>query len=295
MSKIQDAIRKLKAGDSEPEHYQKPVVAPNPVGKMVDEIDSTGVRMRSGDGGLISVDRDSLRKFGYLPPDDQQRHMAEEYRILKRPLLDNALGRGASMEDNANLIMITSALPGDGKTFNCINLALCMAMEKDGTVLLVDADLAKRHISELFGLDDRPGLNDLLRDENTCVSDFVVRTDVPGLRILPAGSPDQSSTELLASQRMRRVIDEISTTYADRVAVFDSPPILVTSEARVLAGFMGQIAMVVCSGKTPQQAVLNALEKLEDDKAVSLILNQAAPGRLVDGYGYGYGNYGYGA
>lgn len=290
MSKIQDALLKLKKDLPAPAIRTQTEVTRPTLANLVEEVDETGMRIQADDGGLIVVDHVSLRNAGYFAPMDQQRHIAEQYRILKRPLLDNATGQGAYMGDDANLIMVTSALPGDGKTFNCINLALSMAIEKDNSVLLVDADVAKRHTSELLGVADQPGLTDLLKDHSADINKFVLRTDIPGLRVLPAGSLDEQSTELLASNRMHEVIRLISKTYSDRVAIFDSPPILVTSEARVLASFMGQIAMVVCAGVTPQNAVLEALDKLDDSKAINLILNQSAFGSVIDGYGqYGYG------
>jgi len=302
MSKIQKALRKMQDqaranGDSERQQeavHREPVLQRRSVGQHVDGRDETGIRIPpGGDGGLIEVDREMLRDAGYLAPADQERFLAEQYRILKRPLIDNAFGRGAYMGDDANLIMVTSALPGDGKTFNCINLALSMAIEKDVSVLLVDADVAKPHISRLFGIDDKPGLIDLLKDKSIDVDTVVMRTDIPGLRILPAGCPDEHATELLASRRMGKVINELSKAYPDRVVIFDSPPILATSESRVLASFMGQIVMVVCAGWTPQQAVEDALENLDDSKAINLILNQSASGSGSASYGaykYGYGS-----
>ena len=294
MSKMQDAIRKIKhrtpGGENKPAPQSN--VASGVFGQVVDELDETGVRIQSDDGGLIEINRDMLRDEGYLAPLDQARFLAEQYRILKRPLLDNALGRSAHVGDDANLIMVTSALPGDGKTFNCINLALSMAIEKDVSVLLVDADVAKPHISQLFGVDGQSGLTDLLKDNSVQIGNFVMRTDVLGLSVLPAGLPDEHATELLASRRMARVIHELSKSYSDRIVIFDSPPLLVTSEARVLASQMGQVAMVVCAGTTPQKAVLEAIENLDETKPINLILNQSAGGQGAGAYGsyhYGYG------
>lgn len=301
MSKIQEALRKIQA-DGSAKAKPQPAPEPEPVdiestgtlGKIARELDDTGVLIQPEDGGLIVIDRDALRAEGYLAPRNQERRLADQYRFIKRPLLDNAAGRGAYRADDARRIMVTSALPGDGKTFNCINLALSMALEKDTSVLLVDADVAKPHISDLFGVADQSGLIELLKDDSISTGSLVMRTDVPGLRILPAGCPDEHATELLASRRMEQVVDELSQTYTDRIVIFDSPPLLITSEARVLASSMGQIAMVVRAGKTPQRAVIGALESLDESKAVNLILNEADSSTTTDGYGvYGYG-YGYG-
>ena len=293
MSKIQDAIRKMQ--DSTPVTADvapsRPTEKHQSVGEIVDERDDTGSGVQPTDGGLVKINRELLRTSGYLAPLDQEPILAEQYRLLKRPLLDNASGRGAYMGDDANLIMVTSALPGDGKTFNCINLALSMAIEKDVSVLLVDADVAKPHISQLFGVDEQPGLIELLKDTTLDVESVVLRTDIPGLRILPAGCHDEHATELLASRRMEKVVAVLSQSYADRVVIFDSPPILATSEARVLTTLMGQIALVVWAGHTPQHAVLEAIDSLDDSKAINLILNQSTSGQGAGGYGsykYGY-------
>ena len=293
MSKIQDALRKMQSLNPVVPSVdrQGPSEAPEPIGKVINDADATGVWLKIDDSRLIVVDRDKLRQSGYLPPVQQERHVAEQYRLLKRPLIDNASGRGAAMGDDANLVMVTSALPGDGKTFNCINLALSMAVEKDVSVLLVDADVAKPHVSQLFGVDDQPGLIESLKSRTVKIDKLVMRTDIPGLRILPAGCHEEHATELLASKRMGTIISELSKTYADRIVIFDSPPMLVTSEARVLASHMGQIAMIVCAGRTPQQAVQEAIENLDETKAISLILNQSASGQGVGGYG-AYGTYG---
>lgn len=303
MSKIQDALKRIQGSRSDSQVAEKADVVRDEqaakventgiLGQLSEDLNETGVRPFPDDGGLVLVNREGLRAEGYLAPHDQERVMADQYRLIKRPLLDNASGKSADISDDANLIMVTSALPGDGKTFTCINLALSMAMEKDTSVLLVDADVAKPHVSELFGVLQQPGLIELLKDKKRKVSEFVLRTDIPGLRLLPAGTPDDNATELLASRRMKRITQELSTTYPDHVVIFDSPPLLVTSEARVLASAVGQIAMVVRAGKTPQKAVTDAIENLDASKAVNLIFNEADAAfnsSIYSSYGYGYGH-----
>jgi exopolysaccharide/PEP-CTERM locus tyrosine autokinase len=182
-------------------------------------------------------------------------------------------------------------MPGDGKTFNAINIALSIASEKDTSVLLVDADVAKPQISNLFGVNEQPGLIDLLANPDVPLSSTILRTDVPGLSLLPAGTSHDFATELLASQRMQDVADELSRSVPNRIVIFDSPPILVTSESRELASRVGQIVLVVCAGQTQQQAVEAALGNLDQDKAINLVLNQAGStlGENMYGqYGYGY-------
>ena len=291
MSKIHDAIRKMQSleiGRNTVHSSVEDIV--KPVATVVRNMKLNGSSKVVGDGLLVEIDYDLLYEAGLLAPSKQQRHIADQYRLIKRPLLENASGRGAYQAPDANLIMVASPLSGDGKTFNCINLALSMATERDKSVLLVDADVAKPHISSLFGLSKEPGLIDLLMDKNRDISQTLLKTSVPGLRILPAGRHDEHATELLASRRMVSVVDVLSKTYPDRVVIFDSPPLLATSESRVLASQMGQIVLVVCAGVTPQDAVLEAIESLDPKKAISIVLNQSSRGFGNEGYGgYGYG------
>ena len=292
MSKIQDAIRKMQATDRSAKPPVRSARHPNVLAKdSRAAANMRPVRPGSGDsdGGLAKINFQRLREAGLLAPREQERHSAEQFRFIKRPLLDIASGNSAYQAENVNVIMVSSALPGDGKTFNSINLALSMALEKDTSVLLVDADVAKPHISNLFGVSDKPGLIDIITDDSLKVSDILMRTSIRGFRLLPAGTRDQHATELLASRRMAELVNVLSQTYPDRIVIFDSPPLLVTNEARVLASLVGQIALVVSAGHTPQRAVADALECIDDSKAVNLILNRATPGFGVARYG----NYGY--
>jgi len=292
MSKITDALRKIQAyAQDNPESIGiRNRQTREPIAKIVHERNGIKKSPRAKITRRLIVDRQLLRDAGLFAPEDQEHYMANQYRLIKRPLLDNAAGRSAHPSEDANLIMVASALAGDGKTFNCINLALSIATEKDTSVLLVDADVAKPHISQLFNIDQELGLCDLLTDENLDIDEVTLPTDVPGLSLLPAGHRDEHATELFASKRMEQLVSSLSTRLPDCVVVFDSPPLLATSEARVLAGLMGQIVLVVCAGITPQHAVLDALESIDESKAVNLLLNQATYGLEADSYGkYGYG------
>jgi Mrp family chromosome partitioning ATPase len=147
----------------------------------------------------------------------------------------------------------------------------------------------------LFGAKEEKGLTDILRDSALEFEQLVMPTNVPGFSILPAGSPDDHAAEHLASDRMTELCVRLSEEDEHRIIVFDSSPLLVTTEASVLASQVGQIALVVQAGRTSQSAVLAAIEKLDHNKAINLILNQASRGGWLNAYGndYGYG-YGYG-
>ncbi len=242
-------------------------------------------------GSGLHINFVNLGKHGFLTPDTLHSKLAEEYRILKRPLLMNAFGKGAVEIDHGNLIMVTSALPGEGKTFTSINLAMSMAMEMDTTVLVVDSDVVKPSLSRTLGLENRPGLIDVLIDKNLDLRSVIVKTDVPKLRILPAGRPHLHSTELLASSQMHRIANELSQRYADRVVLFDAPPILATSQAGVLSHVVGQVLIVVQAGRTPQSAIKAAVSQLDEDQVIGMVLNQSHPSFSQEYYGGYYGTY----
>jgi exopolysaccharide/PEP-CTERM locus tyrosine autokinase len=243
---------------------------------------------------LVHIDRDRLQAEGLLPSGKMERLLSNQFRHIKRPLINNALGRGRVPVPNGHRVMVTSSLPGEGKTFSSLNLALSIAREKDVEVVLIDADVAKSTMSRIFALQDAPGLINALADDLLDVESLILPTDVKGLSLLPAGqcAKEDISTELLASTRMEAVAARIGARSAHRIALFDSPPLLVTNEARVLASLMGQILLVVRAGVTPQQAVLEAIHYVDEEKPLGLMLNQSkghAPGSY-----YGYGDYGYG-
>jgi exopolysaccharide/PEP-CTERM locus tyrosine autokinase len=186
--------------------------------------------------------------------------------------------------------MMASAMPGEGKTFTSINLAFSMALERDVSVLLVDADVAKPHISKLFGLDSEPGLLDLLQDDSIAAESLILPTNVPRLSVLPAGRHSNEATELLASARMKEIMDEVARYDASRITLLDSPPLLLTTESQALAQIAGQIVVVVRAGITPQGVLQDALSYFAEDKSVSLILNQSVETAAAGYYYYGYGD-----
>ena len=234
----------------------------------------------------IDLNFSRLKTRGFVTPDAVTSQIAEEFRVIKRPIIRNALGQGGARVRNGNLVMVTSALPGEGKTFTSINLALSIATEVDSTVLLVDGDVAHPSIPELLGAPHGPGLLDLLTRDNLEFSDALVRTNVEKLTLLPAGSRHRRSTELLASEQMASLLREMASRYRDRIVIFDSPPLLATTEARVLAANMGQIAMVVAADATSQHAVNQALATVEACEVVMMVLNKASRTDVGTYYGY---------
>ncbi len=242
----------------------------------------------------IRIDVDRLRELGMLAPDAAHGQLAEEFRIIKRPILTNAFGQGAQQIQNANLVLVTSSLPGEGKTFTAVNLALSIAAERDKTVLLVDADVVKPSTSKLMGVDGRAGLIDVL-ERRVTMPEALLRTDIPKLTVLPAGRRHPHATELLASEAMHRLAREMSSRYPDRVIVFDSPPLLATTQASVLAAHVGQVLLVVEAEATPQYIVKEAAAMLAGCQTVGCVLNKTNQGFGLGYYAYyGYKYYNYG-
>ena len=216
----------------------------------------------------------------------------DEYRRIKRPLLSNAFGKTAKLVDKGNLVLITSSIPGEGKSFSSINLALSIAHERDHTVLLIDSDVTGLGSSRLLGIAEKPGLVELLESDNLDVGDIILRTDIPKLCLISAGKQHEYVTELLASQRMVQLVNELGKRYQDRIIIFDGPPILSTPQSQVLTGLVGQIVFVIEAGKTPQALVEEALSLLPKEHATGLLFNKYQGISSRSGsYGY-YGHYG---
>ncbi len=240
-------------------------------------------------GREVELDLQRMQTMGLITAAGGRTTLLEDFRIIKRPLLKRAFGERAAGEKPANLIMVTSSLPGEGKTFCAINLAMSIAMELDHTVLLIDADVARPSVLHTLGLPAERGLMDVLLDDNLDVADVLLRTNVNTLSILPAGTNNPRATELLASQAMSSLVTEIANRYPDRIVIFDSPPLLLTSEAHVLASHMGQIVVVVEAEVTTQHAVMAAVAQLQGMPNVNLIYNKTREFPGSETYDYHYG------
>lgn len=238
----------------------------------------------------VSINREALRAIDLLPPVDLERDTARQYQMVKRALVAAAFPGSDQSIENGHLIMLASALPGEGKTFTSLNLSLSLALEKDTEVLLVDADVCKPHISRILGMESDPGLMDLLVNANVHPESLVLATDVPNLKLLPAGTQAENATELIASDRMREIATLLGESPMRRIVLFDSPPLLLATESKALISSVGHVVLMVRADITPENAVLQALEAIGSGKPTSLILNQART--VPAGTYYGYGSYG---
>lgn len=271
-----------------------PVRAPAPVAGIGDmrgasDVGTAPARSRTEPATKVTINLDMLREAGYLVPDQVRSEMAEQFRHLKRPLLKNARAGTEASAFRESLIMVTSALPGEGKTFCSINLAMSMAMEVDKAVVLIDADVVRPSVFTRLGIDAKPpGLLDLLGRDDVRLQDALVATNVPGLSLMGAGERNERSTELFASAPMDRLMTLLASEYADHVVIFDAPPILLTTESPVLASKVGQVVVVVESSRTERGDVQQAFAALRNCPVVMSVLNKCdAPGESRR-YGYYY-------
>ena len=247
---------------------------------------------------LIDIDIDELSDNGMVGPihDGASKLINDEFRAIKHKVIKNAFGENSHLNNNSDLIMVTSSKPNEGKTFVSINLAMSIALEKDKTVLLIDADVLKPSVSNVLDIgSDRPGLIEYLLGEVDDISDVIYPTSVPNLRLIPAGMPNHLSYELLSSDRMIALTKELAERYDDRILLFDCPPILGVVETVVLSSLMGQAMVVVEQDKTRVGDIKAAVSQLSNDLVLGFIVNKVVRGTFTQqGYGYGYASYGLG-
>jgi len=224
--------------------------------------------------GAQSIDWGKLRLGGMIVPNAEPTRVTEEFRIIKRPLIAFAGDRSADRAPRSNIILVSSAKPREGKTYVAINLAMSLASERDLNVLLIDADCHHPSIPERLGIKADQGLLDVLQDASLDLGSVLIRTDCPNLSILPSGRRVPESTEIMASQRMADLMDEISERYRDRIIVIDTPPVLSTSETSVLARHVGQVLFVVEAHATGAAQVQEAVSLISVCPHISVVLNK---------------------
>ena len=235
------------------------------------------------------LDFTMLAENGFLVPGHNNAQQSQEFRRIKRPLLLNQQPKiAADLPLATNVIFITSAMPGEGKTFVSLNLALSLAAELDKRVLLIDGDAAKQDLSRWMGIAGQPGLVDLLTSGKPYAESSIIVTNVERLQVMPCGTMVDNLDELYASRLMDTLLSGLASFDTNRILIVDGPPLIATTEAAVLARRMGQVVLVVEANKTPQSAVEQAAAQLEGCQLVSTLLNKAT-GSSSAGYGYGYG------
>ncbi len=225
------------------------------------------------------IDFDTLRARGFITPKNMRTRLAEQMRLIKRSVLHDFWSRKA---ERSNMIMVSSAGPGEGKSFIAVNLALSLACELDLYVLLVDADFERPTALRSLGIETTEGFLDILAEPSRDLGEVIQRTDVERLSVIGAGRNRELSAELLSSQRMRELADELSSRYPDRLIIFDTSPLLAASEPVVMAEIMGQTLFVVEADRTQRGSVEEALDLLPEHCDPALVLNR---GRSRSGSG----------
>ncbi|MGB0938829.1 MAG: XrtA-associated tyrosine autokinase [Colwellia sp.] len=289
MSIIEKALAKQQSKAPEvkpstPNVSNEPVIEPPNTPMSIEE---NSLKVKES----LTLDKQSLEERGYLIDNGTRKSIKDEFRQIKRKLLNNAFGSSAKTLHHSNLIMVSSAKPNEGKTFVAINLALSIALEQDKTVLLIDADVLRPSVIRELGVKETSGIIEYLLGEAEQVSDVIYNTDIDKLKLIPAGKPHHLSNELLASEKMAALAGELANRYPDRIVIFDCPPLIGVTETLVLANLMGQAVIVVEESKTSLADIKSATENLNEDLALGLVLNKAIRSHkdLYGYYGYGYG------
>lgn len=242
---------------------------------------------------FLEIDPEYLNSRGYISITGERSRKSDEYRGIKRKVLSTAFGPISKTLDNSNIVMVTSAKPNEGKTYTAINLAISIALEKDKTVLLVDADVLRPSVSRELGVKTGNGLMEYLLDECHSISEVLYKTNIDKLRVIPAGRSHHLSTELLSSEKMLQAVNEFSSRYSDRVVIFDTPPLLGINESAVLANLAGQAVIVVEENESKLRLVKSATELLSPEMAKGFVVNKSVRSNSTSGdyyYGYYYGS-----
>ena len=237
---------------------------------------------------VAHIDLARLQEIGMVTPLGGRTRIVDEYRLIKRPVLYNAVK--SSSQKRGNLVMVTSAQPGEGKTFTAISLAMSVLAEKNIQVLLVDLDTARQNLCRTLGISSEKGLINLLNDTASSLSEVLVQTDVPRLTVLPAGVDEPLAHELLASPKMQRLMSDLSNQYRHGLVIVDTAPVLVSTDTSVLATNVGQVIMVVEANRTGRASIEEAVSQVKGCEQISFLLNRVALSDMIYQYGSYYGD-----
>ena len=280
-----------RTGDSFPlleDIDQQPALRDEPDIEMIADVGNGGAGPEKKSSDVVTIDLRKLDSLGFITPKTANLHLFEQYRHIKMQVLSDDLKRRSA--SNANIIVITSAVPGEGKTYSSINLALSIAYEYNHTVLFIDGDVHKKTSSRILEINERPGLLDYLTGEKTELADLLLSTNIEKFTVLPNGRFHDRATELYNSKRMQLLMQELSKRYSDRLIIIDTPPLLQDTSASAIARIAGNIIMVVEAEKTPRHYVEESLRRINRDKLLGIILNKSNQ-RHDSEYGY-YSSYG---
>ena len=254
----------------QPAQAQTPLAAPPVVSQIGTQVDNERPDLVQGPPTIDAV---ALERGGMVDWSRTRSRISEEFRLVQRQILRAAFGPGAE-PGFSNLLMVTSARPGEGKSFTSVNLAGSIARQGDHHVLLVDADSKRDSFCYALGLAEMRGLLDLVANPKLDPSPLIVKTPIDRLSILPVGRERERSAELFSTKEMTRLIQSLGRRYADRLLVLDAPPCLSTSDPAVLAPVVGQILFVVEADRTQRDEVEASLDLIQACPNITLVLNK---------------------
>jgi len=290
---IEKALAKQKAAKHDTVET-KIAIKPSKTNSSVDNLkqkNDTNIQEKLVTQNKILLNEARLSERGFIDNPDSAHHIQEEFRHIKRKLLNNAFGATAKTLHHSNLVMVTSSKANEGKTFISINLALSIALEQDKTVLLIDADVLRPSLHRELGFEKKEGLLEYLLGDVSSLSEIIYPTSIANLKIIPAGKPHYLTNELLASERMEHLAKDLAKRYPDRMVILDCPPILGVTETPVLSSLVGQAIVVVEESKTKIEDIKRAVSQLNEDIAIGFVMNKTIRSQRD---GYGYYSYGYG-
>ncbi len=236
----------------------------------VEELENTQINKQSS---IVSIPTRKLRQKGMVTLDMKNRGIIEEFRHLKRNLLKNITKSDDPMGVG---VVVSSAWPGEGKTFTALNLIMSLSMEKTKKILFVDADLEKGEATKFLDLQNHRGLTDYLEDSSLDANDVTLQTNIESLKIIPRGITATHSAEVFSTRRMEELVKEICQNGLYEMVVFDSPPVLVSSSANILSGMADQTLVVIQANETTGKSIREVEEKLVDSRSIGYVLNRAS-------------------
>jgi protein-tyrosine kinase len=191
----------------------------------------------------------------------------DSYRVLRTQLIHR------TSQGTGNTIMITSAVPGEGKTLTAVNLAVALAKDYNQTALLVDCDLRRQSVHKTLGVESDRGLIDYLLND-VPVPELIFWPGIDKLTIMSGGRPFHESSELLGSPRMKDLIADMKSRYSERFVIFDVPPVLAGADALALMPLVDHVIIVVQAEQTSVQNLQRALSLIPAEKVLGLVLNR---------------------
>jgi len=280
MSKIQDAIRRAQfsAAVTEPSSPAEVIQAPSIAPSVEPDIIYAPAPEWTYSGRKIEIDKQALIATGFLGPDESNERIISEYRPIKHAVLQGVMAQGQLALPLGNLIMVSSAVAEEGKTFLCLNLAMSMAADTRCSVVLVDSAVANPRLSEVLGAQTDTGLTDWIADSALKIEEMISPTDIPGLAVLPIGQQREKTSELLSDKHLHDRLVRIAAEDPQRIFLFDSSSVIKSRAASSLVENVGQVLFVVRAGETGRSLVRKALAELGWGRPVYVVLNQAPAG-----------------